>query len=47
MIYVSRGYNAIKVRIEGFLGERFFISWMNEFVRAFLKCLNQKQPIIV
>jgi hypothetical protein len=44
MIYVSSGYNAIKVRIEGFLEERFFISWINGLILAFLKCLNQQQP---
>jgi hypothetical protein len=26
--YVSSGYNAIEVRIEGFFGERFFICWI-------------------
>jgi hypothetical protein len=41
MIYVSRGYKAIKVRIDGFLGEQFFISLINGLIRAFLKCLTK------
>jgi hypothetical protein len=40
--YVSRGYIAIEVRIEGFFGERFFMCWIKYSETSIFKMFEQK-----